>query len=449
MGNSLSMINPAHVRIYQNIIKINNPHTRVQMIETVLNGQEFVSSAKHAGVYPHLLSYITYYRRGVQPPVLPGEPGYNPGSSFVSGADARQDPGIYTQQTPGTTTHPSLMNRPHQPQQSQQSQQQIQEYQEQPQNPYAQIVRAPEKKALSYFNSCLEVLGLTEDMSLTLEVLKAAYKKAAVKAHPDKAGGSEEKFQAITKAYAYLAEILKRITGSRSEAMAPQQIDPLKDSRQTEAEQWKHVEPVRLDPKNLNLNTFNQMYEQTRLPDPDGDGYGDWLKEEGGASASSQKFGGKFNRDVFNSVFERDATAGRQQQHQQQIQLVHPQSMALTLAPSSGVEIGRDKPADFTAPANAQMHYTDLRKAYTTESTFSGQVSHIQIDSRDMKSYKAERDKGPAPMSANEAALIAAQEAEYVAQEKARQMRAAHQSTLDEQYFQRMKQLVLTNSSSK
>jgi hypothetical protein len=119
MGNSLSMINPAHVRIYQNIIKINNPHTRVQMIETVLNGQEFVSSAKHAGVYPHLLSYITYYRRGVQPPVLPGEPGYNPGSSFVSGADARQDPGIYTQQTPGTATHPSLMNRPHQPQQSQ------------------------------------------------------------------------------------------------------------------------------------------------------------------------------------------------------------------------------------------------------------------------------------------------------------------------------------------
>ncbi len=443
MGNSIAMLNPAHTRIYQNIIKIQNPHTRVQMIETVLTGQEFVASAKHAGVYPHLLSYITYYRRGVQPPMLPGEPGYNPGASFVSGTDARQDPGVYLQQTPGTATHPSLMNRPQKPITSTQ----LQEYEEQAQNPYAQIVKAPEKKALSYFNSCLEVLGLTEDMSLTLDVLKTAYKKAAVRAHPDKAGGSEEKFQAITKAYAYLAEILKRITGSRAEAMAPQQLDPLKDSRQNEADQWKHVEPVRLDPKNLNLNAFNQMYEQTRMPDPDGDGYGDWLKEEGAASGSSQKFSGKFNRDVFNSVFERDSRANQQQQ--QQIQLVHPQSMALTLAPSAGVELGRDKPADFTAPANAQMHYTDLRKAYTTESTFSGQVSHIQVESRDIKSYKAERDKGPAPMSESEAALIAAQEAEYAAQEKARQMRAAHQSTLDEQYFQRMKQLVLTNSSPK
>ncbi len=119
--------------------------------------------------------------------------------------------------------------------------------------------------------------------------------------------------------------------------------------------------------------------------------------------------------------------------------------MALTLAPTAGVELGRDKPADFTAPANASMHYTDLRKAYTSESTFSGQVANVQVENRDMKSYKAERDKGPAPMSGEEAAMIAEQEAQYAAQEKARQMRAAHQSTLDEQYFNRMKQLVLTN----
>lgn len=443
MGNSLSLFDPAHIRIYQNILKIQNPHTRVQMIETVLSGQEYIAAAKHAGIYAHLLGYITYYRRGVQPPALPGEAGYvqTGAGGSVGFADGRQDPSVFLQQTPGIAAHPSINDwRSQTPQQ----QSQIQQYQEKPQNPYAQIVKAPEKKALSYFNSCLEVLGLTEDMSLTLETLKIAYKKAAVKAHPDKAGGSEEKFEAITRAYAYLAEILKRIEGNRSAAMAPAELNPLKDGRHQEAEQWKHVEPVRLDPKNLNLNMFNQMFDQMKAPDPDGDGYGDWLKsQDAGNSSSADKFSGKFNRDVFNNAFEADARASQQQTRQ--IQLVHPQSMALTLAPTSGVELGREKAADFTAPANAQMKYTDLRAAYTTENTFSGQVSNVQVDNRDIKHYRAERDKGPAPMSSEEAALLAAQEAEYAAQEKARQMRSAHQSTLDEQYFNRMKQLVLTS----
>ncbi len=413
------------------------------MIETTLNGPEFVATAKHAGVYAHLLSYLTYYRRGVQPPALPGEQGYNPGAATQ---EMRADPGIYGQHArPGVATHPSLIDRKSEPQRPQPLPMQIQEYQEEQRSAYTQVTKVPERKALSYFNSCLEVLGLSEDMSLTLETLKAAYKRAAIKAHPDKAGGSEQKFEAVTKAYAYLAEILKRIQGGRAEAMAPSTLDPVRQERQQEAAKWEHVEPVRLDPKNLNLGAFNQMFEQTKLPDPDGDGYGDWLKSEG-AAADGPKFSGKFNRDVFNNMFQEEAAKQRQAQAQTQIQLVHPQAMALTLTPGSGVEIGRDKPADFTAPANAQMHYTDLRKAYTTDSTFSGQVANVQVEQRDMKQYRAAWEKGPAPMTAEESAAIAAQEAEFAAREKARAMRAAHQTTVDEAYFNRMKQLVLTGS---
>ena len=444
MGNSISMFDPAHVRIYQNILRLQNPHTRVQMIETVLSGQEYITAAKHAGIYANLLGYITYYRRGVQPPALPGEAGYIPavGGGAVQHVQTPPDSTPYMHQNPGLSTHPSLLgHQGHNNSTNTGTNTALQQYEEQPQNAYTQIAKAPEKRALTYFNSCLQVLGLTEDMSLTLETLKVAYKKAAVRAHPDKAGGSEEKFQAITKAYAYLAEILKRITGGRTEAMAPQAVDPLKDSRAQDADKWKQVEPVRLDPKNLNLNTFNQMYEQTRLPDPDDEGYGDWLKDQAAGGAQGPAFSGKFNRDVFNSMFQ----AQQQAKPQQQIQLVHPQSMALTLAPTSGMELGRDKSADYTAPANAAMHYTDLRAAYTTENTFSGQVANVQVENRNMESYKAQREKGPAPMDERESALIAAQEAEYVTREKARQMRAAHQSTLDEQYFNRMKQLVLTN----
>jgi hypothetical protein len=73
-------------------------------------------------------------------------------------------------------------------------------------------------------------------------------------------------------------------------------------------------------------------------------------------------------------------------------------------------------------------------------------VANVQVEQRDMKQYRAAWEKGPAPMTAEESAAIAAQEAEFAAREKARAMRAAHQTTVDEAYFNRMKQLVLTGS---
>jgi DNA mismatch repair protein MutH len=33
-----------------------------------------------------------------------------------------------------------------------------------------------------------------------------------------------------------------------------------------EAKAFQHVEPVRLNPKNLNMDAFNKMFEQTRMP---------------------------------------------------------------------------------------------------------------------------------------------------------------------------------------
>ena len=75
MGNNLSLaaqIPEAHVRIYKNILQIQSPHTRLQMLETVLSGPEYVASVKQAGIYGPVLSYISAVRRG-DPAILPGE----------------------------------------------------------------------------------------------------------------------------------------------------------------------------------------------------------------------------------------------------------------------------------------------------------------------------------------------------------------------------------------
>ncbi len=461
MGNgvSLAMFNPAHVRIYQNILKIASPATRVQMIETALAGQEYVAAAKHAGVYAHLLSYVTYYRRGVQPPALPGETGFVGGGAAGGGAhlQGRMEAAAVQQ---GYAAHPSLMGRQQAPMTNEYrnatssneyrtvaggSSSAIQMYQEEPRDAWAQVVAAPEKKAMNYFTSCLEVLGLTEDMSLTSDTLKAAYKKAAIRAHPDKAGGSEQRFQAVTKAYAYIADILKRVEGNRAgdgSGRAPQELSPLKDQREAEMERLKHVEPVRLNPKQLNMEAFNKMFEQTRLPDPDEDGYGDWLKSE--ADTQAPKFSQKFNKDVFNSMFE-DET---RRQASTQLQVVHPQAMALTLNAGAGVELGRDRPTSYTAAANASMKYTDLRDAYTKENTFSGQVSGVKVEERSFERYKTQREAGPGTLTADEEQYMRGEEEMFAARESARQRRAAEQARAEDRYFERMKQLVLTNGGA-
>jgi hypothetical protein len=47
------------------------------------------------------------------------------------------------------------------------------------------------------------------------------------------------------------------------------------------------------------MNAFNKLFEQTHIPDPDSDGYGDWLKSADSKSTTGPKFSGQFNRDVF------------------------------------------------------------------------------------------------------------------------------------------------------
>lgn len=378
------------------------------MIQTLLQAPEYVHSFRQAGIYADLLQYLSRVSRGEPPNQLPGE--------LENPARSQQAP------SQNLVVHNAKQL-----------------------NPYERVMKGKSnEKALTYFQTCLQVLGLEEEVALSEEELKKAYKKAAVKAHPDKRGGSEQHFEAVTRAYAYLTEILARIHGGRKAGLKKvEEPNLLKTERTQEADQWKHVEPVRLDPKNLNLNAFNQMFEQTRVPEPDEDGYGDWLKNE--SATNAPKFSGKFNRDVFNSMFEQESQ--KQKQSQNQLAVVQPQ--ALLFNPTAGVELGRDKPADFTAPANANLglQYTDLRAAYTTESTFSGQVADVRVEARDFGQYQESRKRAPDPLRNDELSAIQQMEKEAEEREKRRQVRAAQEIVASDQYRERMKRLVLTDAT--
>ena len=407
MGNTQgtgTAIPPSHIKIFNDLRKIQKPNTKVQMILTILEGPEYVTSAKRAGIYAELLNYI---------------------------AQQQQQQPIRQQQEEQTI-------RTRQQQTYEQSNQLVTT---QPKRSHIQRVEKAnsEEKAIGYFQACLEVLGLEEEVALTEDTLKKAYKKATLKNHPDK-GGSEKEFEKVTRAYAYLGEILRRIHGGRSTTANVDAPNALKDSRMKEYETVKHVEPVKLNPKKLDMDAFNKMFEQTRIPDPDGDGYGDWLTSQK-EDSSGPKFGGKFNRDVFNQAFEEDAKNNSSKGNY----IIHqPQSMIM--APSLGIELGRDRPDTFTAAYDADLNFTDLKQAYTTENTFSKQVAHVRVDPRNIEDYKNNREKAPGPLSSEELQRIQEGEKMMEERERIRQRRAAEELIQSDSYFERMKRLVITNN---
>lgn len=418
-GHSLESYDPAHIRIYRNILSIHSQTVRVQMIQTALAGPEYVNTAKRLGVYANLLAFISSVQRGERPALLPGErTGIPAPIAQAQNTSERNTSASQLALRGGGATI----------------------------DPHKQVAKTgANTKAMSYFTSCLKVLGLEEEVALTDEALKAAYKKAATRAHPDK-GGSEEAFEAVTRSYAYLSEILKRIHGGRGKEGVVEAPAVLTQGRSSDAEAWKHVEPVRLNAKNLDMNAFNKMFEQTRMPDPDDEGYGDWLRTEGGASETDSKknFGGKFNREVFHQMFEDELKnskkGGRENNHQLSVMTTRP----MMLAPTMGVELGRDRPSDYTAAANANLKYTDLKNAFTTESTFSGQVADVRVDARSFDQYSTEYKSAPRALAHHEMEAVQAAEREVMQRENARKMRAAQHDVQTQDHFERMKRLVIT-----
>jgi len=433
MGNQVSQHIPeAHIRIYRNVCSIQSPVTRVQMLETLLQGQEYVTSAKYIGIYGPILTYMAAVRRG-DPALLPGER-----QSGERQSGERQSGERPVQQLPSIQQHPTAQQR-----------QRISNGQSQNQGESRIISRTGDPsqhgQAISFFSQCLSILGLQEEVVLDEKTLKEAYKQASLRSHPDK-GGSEEAFDRVTRAYAYLGEILRRVRGGRSETVNVANESPatLTSSRDQTSDSWKMAEPVKLNPKSLNMETFNKVFEETRLPDPDGDGYGDWLKNEAAESANKQnKFTGKFNRDVFNSAFESEIRS-RATTSNGQIAIMQPQ--ALMMAPTMGIELGREKPDDFTAANLNGLKYTDLKKAYTSESMFSHQVAGVQLNTKSVESARTERKATPAPLSDSEMAAVAEGERQQTLRQQQQAKRIVDEDQRITDHFQRLQRYVITNN---
>jgi curved DNA-binding protein CbpA len=411
MGVGSSKVLDHHRRIYQNILNLQSVPTRVQMIQTLLSSPEHLEAARTAGIYGHLLHYIQTVKEGRVAPPLPGEGTKWEGTKGEATAQKVQVQMVAHKGSPSSAVSASQKGN---------------------------------EKAMNYFSACLRILGLEEEVALTDEALKGAYKKAVIRAHPDK-GGSEKEFEAVTRAYAYLGEILTRIRGGRSTEGKVEAPTALASGRSDAADAWKMVEPVQLNPSKLNLDAFNNMFEKTRIPDPEESGYGDWLK--GGEDKSkAPAFSGKFNRDVFHKAFEDE---NQRPLRGQSGNAIVAQELSLARGMGYVTDLGRTARDDYTVAAvetGKGQGFTDLKKAYTQYNTFTHETANVRVDSgRSLDQMAKERKSAPAPLADAEMVALRDAETALARQEEQRRRRVAEEAVAENSYFERMKRLVIRN----
>lgn len=248
----------------------------------------------------------------------------------------------------------------------------------------------------------LRIFGLGPNY--TLNELKHSYKRLAIETHPDRPGGSTERFQTVTKCYMSLLEKLNGSqtqnnnffdlkTGSRAYMKgqpatgaatntATNTYDLYRTTGFKGADQDTNIkritgETIDLTSKNFNIKLFNKVYEANKLWDPNDDGYDDWFRngdvEE--IIKAPPVFSNKFNIDVFNSTFgdwksqvdqAKTKTQYTNAQHNTLVTYNEPRELINTTASWTLIDAGQ-KINDFTkAPdQGGNLGYTDLKLAYS------------------------------------------------------------------------------------
>ncbi len=442
------------MRIWQNLTNMSD-EARIQMLETLMAGQEYVGAAKRAGVYAFVLQWIAAYRRGSAPQWPGARPAQNPRDPY-----GPPMPTTTTQRTPSVSMmRESGQYISHVSNASHMSPTMMPAMNE-PRKVVKESTLAtvpPPKRALDTLHESYRVLGIDDSKPLNGDVLRLAYKKAAAKAHPDR-GGTPEAFDAVTRAFLYLEEILNKLIPKGAtdgedprftqavtkEAALKARDGPLTkydaEERARGAGRALEEPKIALNPKNLNLSVFNKLFEENRLPDPDQDGYGDWLKSNGEDRRlqNESQLRSKFNADVFNRTFVEQGTRGGDGSALQKYQAPD------AITHHGGVELGAGRPQHYISPMGAKTGYTDLKFAYGEGSTFSQEVAGVQEGKRTLESMKMEREAAPVPLTAEEQRMLGAIERQKAAAEEERRRRlAVHDVAVEDTYSRLQRRMAI------
>lgn len=436
MGGSAS-------RIWTDICAIDSNHIRAQMIEKLAGSPDILIAASRAGIYEPVMDWLLAYRRG-ESRAFPFNRNGAGGGGGVAGYDTIQHDtprwSMYTTPVSADAHATRAQTAP------------VRTATATPAS-YGQtaMIVSPAARALDYFQESLALLGISEEETLTYERLKRGYKRASLKAHPDK-GGTKEAFEEVRRAFQYVEKILNRINPKftpedEARMTGPVTAESAAAYRASSAPvRLEDEPPVALSAKKLDMGLFNKLFEENRLPDEHRDrGYGDWLKSSGGSdeiSADPRLAGKKFTPQNFEAVFRERAL---QQTPSTAIQRrLEPDA----IMPTGGYELGASA-NNFTAAFGADVQFTDLQEAYTSGATMFQEVADVRVTDRRVRSVdeaKRARAAELARVDPDEKSRIAAAAAALEERERQRRLRLAQQDTTAESWSESLRRRLLVNN---
>jgi len=235
----------------------------------------------------------------------------------------------------------------------QQQQQPTQWQSQSPQTSFTQLQLPSAKTKLDPY----KILGLSKEYDE--KMLKKAYLKAAMKAHPDR-GGTPREFQQVSIAFTLLQKKLKERENNHSH-------EQLRDGAKDFFSQQANTPKINTKmTEKFDIDVFNQIYDKNKIPEVYDDGYGDWINQNPALESGQTKmFQNGFNKDMFNATFENYKR--EQAKNNPQNQLVKYQEPEVKISMSNAdsiMTLGQGKIANFSGQSD-NLTYTDYKQAFT------------------------------------------------------------------------------------
>jgi curved DNA-binding protein CbpA len=247
-------------------------------------------------------------------------------------------------------------------------------------------------------NNPFKILNISYEASES--EVKNAYKKLALKFHPDKTeldkNIASHQFKQITKAYIYLMKKFGELKNVKTQEDirrdARNYFEDKDRGRGNRSDEGNMIEMDRMsigESKNFDVNRFNKIFEENRMESVFDKGYGGkWEEDE---VDESSVFNSKFTLDVFNKVFENNKDLKKYNKPEGQL-IKRPEPEALTSGRLTFTEIGLDGMEDFSSGLNSTIGFEDYKAAYTYRSKIEKpEVNRKEY--RNVKELEADRSR--------------------------------------------------------
>jgi hypothetical protein len=303
----------------------------------------------------------------------------------------------------------------------------------------------------------LKVLDLPQNFNK--DMLRDAYKRMALKSHPDK-GGSEYLFKLVTHCYKYLSAELKKKeadkqfydlkqefqnaigknnSSTRSTRKTESQTQSTSSSSRSKQRKNEAVNSNFYNGSRFDQEKFNKYFEDNKLRDEVYEvGYKEWMEKH--EVKEAPQFRGSFNSTGFNNHFERHAQVAKD--HKQLIKYQEPEAL-VTVKRLGFTELGQDNIEDFSGENKSIKHlnYMDYKIAHTTSRIVDPNTVNRQ-DFRNIQELERARENVSYQMTEQELVELMKRQKNEKKMEEKRQATLQANDRRAEQHYERLNGLL-------